>query len=70
MNINIEKDINDFLAASGWSVSRLAKAAGIAIPIVSRLKNGRRKGLTLDTFLKLHPILYGDNPHQQASGER
>lgn len=67
--MNIEKDINDFLAASGWSVSRLAKTAGIATPIVSRLKNGRRKGLTLDTFLKLRPIIYGDNPNQQAQGE-
>ena len=65
--MDIQGDIKNFLARSGWNAARLAREAGLAFPIVYRLKSGERKNLTMRTYKKLEPFLYGDN--QQASGE-
>lgn len=70
--MDIQKDIETFLQTSGWNVSQLAKAAGLAVPVVSRLRTGARKGLNMRTFEKLRPYIYGQDLHdhqQQASGE-
>ena len=67
--MDIQKDIDTFLRTSGWSVSQLAKAAGLAVPVVSRLRTGARKGLTMRTFEKLRPYIYGDHQNLQKSEE-
>lgn len=57
--MNIKKDIEKFLAANGWTASRLAQEAGVPIPVVTRLLSGERKGLHSDTVQKLWPFIHG-----------
>lgn len=65
--MNIQQDIQKFLSESGWTVSKLAREASVPIPVLHRLKTGKRSGMTLRTYEKLRPFLYGDQ--QKASGE-
>lgn len=67
--MNIREDIQSFLERTGWTVSRFAKEASVPVPVLHRLKTGERTGMTLRTYEKLRPFLYGDQPHQRASGE-
>lgn len=67
--MDIQHEIKTFLERSGWNTARLAREAGLAFPIVSRLKSGERKNLTMRTYKKLEPFLCGDQPNQQANEE-
>lgn len=66
--MNIKHEIQSFLDRSGWTVSRLAREAKVPVPVLHRLKTGEREGMTLRTYEKLRPFLYGE-VHQKASGE-
>jgi DNA-binding Xre family transcriptional regulator len=65
--MNIKADLKNVLAESGWSASRLAAAAGVSAPVVTRFLSGARAGLHSSTLEKLWPFIYGDkrpNPEQ------
>jgi DNA-binding Xre family transcriptional regulator len=63
MWMDIKQDIKQYLEVSGWSASRLAREAGVATPVITRLMTGERKGVHSQTLSKLWPFLYGDiNP--------
>ncbi|MFW5970493.1 MAG: helix-turn-helix domain-containing protein [Desulfovermiculus sp.] len=58
--MDIKQDIKQYLKESGWSASRLAREAGVATPVITRLMTGERKGIHSQTLSKLWPFLYGD----------
>jgi DNA-binding Xre family transcriptional regulator len=67
--MNIKHEIQSFLDRTGWTLSKFAREAKIPVPVLHRLKTGEREGMTLRTYEKLRPFLYGDHPQQRASGE-
>ena len=67
--MNIREEIQSFLERTRWTVSRFAREADVPISVLHRLKTGERQGMTLRTYEKLRPFLYGDQPQQKASGE-
>lgn len=67
--MNIKHEIQSFLDRTGWTVSKLARESKVPVPVLHRLKTGEREGMTLRTYEKLRPFLYGNSTHQKASGE-
>ena len=65
--MNFAEDIKKFLKDNpNFNRHRLARAAGIDPVILTRLLNGQQKGVHLNTYLKLAPIIYNK---QQAPGK-
>lgn len=65
--MDIKKDLEQFLAETGWNVPRLVAETGVNKDSIYRLLNESRKGLGCKSLEKLWPYLYGDkrpNPEQ------
>lgn len=60
--MNIKHDIQMAMDRTGWKASRLAKEAGVAAPIVTRILTDDRQGVQPKTLVKLWPFLYPGVP--------
>jgi len=67
MNTINQESIRDKIRALGISQRELAEKSGVAQPSISKFLRG--KSITIASLEKLWPILYGETPRQQASGE-
>jgi DNA-binding Xre family transcriptional regulator len=59
--MDIQNDIKKYLENRRCSASYLAKQAGVAPPIITRILSGERKGVHSKTLERLWPFLYEDN---------
>lgn len=60
--MNIKHDILAAMEREGWKASRLAREAGVAAPIVTRIVTGERSGVCPRNLVKLWPYLYPGEP--------
>lgn len=67
--MNLVEDIRRVLEESGWSATHLAKEAGVAPPIITRLLSGERKEVRSGTLQRLWPFLYGEKRPAPADPE-
>ncbi|WP_424450063.1 helix-turn-helix domain-containing protein [Pseudodesulfovibrio tunisiensis] len=72
--MQIKQLIQKTLAERGWTATKLAREAGVAPPVITRILSGERKGLHSTTIEKLWPFLFsvqesalpGDSSHKAA----
>lgn len=60
--MKLKEDIAIALERNGWKATRLAREAGVAPPVVTRIMSGKRVGVRLETLKKLWPFIYPGTP--------
>jgi transcriptional regulator with XRE-family HTH domain len=65
--MDIKSDIERFRKETGWSVLKLAAAAGVSKDSIYRLLRGDRRGINSTTLQRLWPFIYGDKRPAAAS---
>lgn len=55
--MNIKESIRECLNRRRWNASKLARESGVKLNSITRVLNGKRKGMHSDTVEKLMPFL-------------
>jgi transcriptional regulator with XRE-family HTH domain len=56
--MNIQKDLKSCMDRNGWTQEKAAEATGVPQPVISRILQGKQRGVHSLTLLKLWPHLY------------
>lgn len=56
-DMELKESIELALKRTGWKPTKLAAVTDVPQSVISRLLNGKRKGVHSDTYLKLKPYL-------------